>query len=174
MGKRDGRCWESEQEASLWSDRELSWKSPPSHSECAGWESEGGFGGLDGWLDGDDAVDACHLEEFHNAVADAGDDQLDAFAGATDMVIDDGAHAGRVHVGDTGEVEDGDGRRIAGADHGLKFKEIAQGEWTLEVKDRCAGIFAGLLLNRKGFIESHAGKCKEWNGVCRYNSVNVL
>ena len=107
--------------------------------------------------------------------ADAGDDEFDAFSGAADVVVDDGAHAGGVHVGDAREVEDGDRGRITGADHGLKFKEIAQGEGTLEVEDRCAGVFARLLLNGKGFVEGHSWlKCKECKEVCRYNSVNVL
>jgi len=39
---------------------------------------------------------------------------------------------------------------IAGANHGLELKEIAQGEGTLEGKDRRAGSFARLLLNGKG------------------------
>src|SRR5450755_1607959 len=60
---------------------------------------------------GNGGVHSCHLEQFPYARAHSGGNQPDAFTVAAYIMPNDYAQAGRIHVGNVGQVENVDDRR---------------------------------------------------------------
>jgi len=105
-----------------------------------------GYGGEDG----KQAIDLGHLEELKDAAVDSGDDKLPAVALAGNEVVDDGAHAGRIHVGHTGEIEDERGGGI-GANCRLKIEEPVDGKGPVETQNAAASNLARDAFQRQRF-----------------------
>ena len=82
-----------------------------------------GVGFFEGGDHGDDGVDFGELEEFEDAGGGSGGDEADSLVLAAGVMLDDHARAGRVHVGDGGEVEDVEDRELAGGEHRLQVEE---------------------------------------------------
>lgn len=99
---------------------------------------------------GEEAVDLRHFEEFEDAAVDAGDDQPATGPLRGDVVVDDGTHASRIHVGDSGEVEDERGWWII-AESALEVKETTEGERPGQPEDSAARSLPGDAFQRQRF-----------------------
>jgi len=103
--------------------------------ECP-WLLQGFF---HGGLERQNGVDARDLEEFQNAIGGADYGDFVACPLTVDVVIDEHAQAGGVHVGDLREVDDGE-RWFLFAKLSLELEEIAQDEGAAEFENSHAGL----------------------------------
>ena len=105
----------------------------------------------------DDPVHFGHLEQLQHAAAHSGSDQPAAMPFAVDVVVDDRAHACRIHIGNLAEIQNDDPRRRIAAQRGLKDEKIHQGERAAETENDRAGSFAFLLFDGEGSVDGHSG-----------------
>ena len=73
-------------------------------------------------------IDPGCLKELENARSDSGSDETYTFVLTANEVADDEAEATGVHVGNVGEVEDGELRRVLR--RGFSFEEVLKGGGT--------------------------------------------
>lgn len=126
------------------------------------WRLGSDFGFFDRSGERNDRVHFGELEEFHHPAVYSGDDHSGSTVLAVDVIVDDGAHAGRVHIRDAGEVEDSRAWGLAAANLGLEFEKIVQGKRAAEADDSCAGSFAFPIFDGKGIVDGHGEiKCKQ-------------
>jgi hypothetical protein len=75
-----------------------------------------GFGFFDSGCEGENFFQPCDVEHGKYAGSDAGESEPDMFVAAIDFVIDNLAHAGRIHERHPAQIEDGMLRRFRTAE----------------------------------------------------------
>lgn len=87
-----------------------------------------GFGVLDSGCNGENILKPRDVEHGEDARGDAGEGELNPLVAAVDLVIDDFAHAGRIHEWHATEIEDGVRRWLCPAEKRAQRKNAVQGD----------------------------------------------
>ena len=130
---------------------------PISFSLLRAARSQLSFRSFHAWEAGNDGIHFGHPEELMHTAANADGEELYSAILTVDKVVDDGAHACRIHVGNRAEVHNDCGRKLAVAELCLQIEKIVQRDRSVERDDRGSRSRAIPAADDKRVISEHGG-----------------
>lgn len=122
-----------------------------------------GFGFFDTGCKSENLLKPGDVEHGQDTWSDSGESELDMLVAAVDFVIDDFAHAGRIHEGDAAEIEDGVRRWLCATKKSTQGQNAVQGNGAREAQNDDSWFAAGNRLDLQGDVGGHVW-ISVWNG----------
>lgn len=106
--------------------------------------------GFEGGDDGEEGIDASHVQQCRDARGWSDEDEAGAVGLAAAVEVDNFADAGGVHEGDAGDIEDGEEGVIL-AEFGAEGAQIAEDERAVQAENATGWLGDGGELDLKRF-----------------------